>query len=431
MSRLPFTFTFAFMFPFTFALPNAGAAESRDQRITAAAERLGDSLVACRRDLHMHPELSNREERTARLVAERLRALGLDEVRTGVGRHGVTALVRGGRPGPVVAVRADMDALPIDEPLRVPYRSQIAGVKHACGHDLHTTVLLGVAEVLAGLRAELPGTVKLIFQGAEEGPPAGEEGGARLMVKERALEAPRPQAIFGLHSYPWLEAGQIGYAKGPAMATADRFRIAIHGKASHGAAPQLGVDAVTVAAEAVTALQTIRSRRIDPSEPMVLTLGTIQGGSRFNIIADEVRLEGTLRTFDEEVRARAHKLMHEVLKGVTLAHGASYELSIEELAALTANDENLVEESLPALRRVVGQANLVVRKPMMAAEDFAYFSRVVPGFYFWLGVGNRARGIVAPLHTPEFDVDERALVIGVKAMSTLVADYLERHAAPR
>src|SRR5215212_5518455 len=277
----------------------------RDQRVAAAAEALREQLVAQRRDFHMHPELSNVEERTARVVAERLRALGLTDIKTGVAKHGVTALLVGGQPGPVVAVRADMDALPIQEVDGRPYKSQTPSVMHACGHDVHTTVELGVAEVLSKMRDEVRGTVKFIFQPAEEGAPAGEEGGAKLMIKEGALENPLPAAIFGLHTEPNLQAGQVGYHVGPAMASSDTFAITIRGKSSHGAQPQLGVDAVVVASQAVLALQNIRSRRIDPLEPLVITVGTINGGTRFNVVAGEVKMTGTMRTFNDKVRERS------------------------------------------------------------------------------------------------------------------------------
>jgi amidohydrolase len=400
---------------------------ARAQRIAQAAESLRAELVATRRDFHMNPELSNREERTSRVVAERLRALGLEDVKTGVGKYGVTALLKGAKPGPVVAVRADMDALPIQEVNDVPYKSKVPNVKHACGHDAHTTVELGVAEVLSKMRGEISGTIKFIFQPAEEGPPAGEEGGAKLMIKEGALENPRPAAIFGLHTYPQLEAGQIGYQSGPAMASSDRFTITIHGKSSHGAQPQAGVDAVVVAAECVTALQTIRSRRIDPLEPLVISVGSIHGGNRFNIIAGEVKMEGTMRTLSEEVRKRAQGLMRETLQNITAAYGATFELEFEENAAVTYNEPALVDETLPTIRNVVGDKNLVSIKPLMPAEDFAYYQRVVPGFYYFLGVGNRARGITAAWHTADFDIDEESLVVGVKVMSNVLLDYLDRH----
>jgi amidohydrolase len=412
----------------------AGAAEKggvtvRRQRVARAAEAMREKLIAQRRDLHMHPELSNREERTARVVAERLRALGLTDIKTGVARHGVTALLVGGKPGPVVAVRADMDALPIQETIDVPYKSQVPGVKHACGHDVHTTVELGVAEVLAGMKGEIAGTVKFIFQPAEEGSPAGEEGGAPLMIKEGALESPRPAAIFGLHTNPAVEAGQIGYMSGPAMASSDHLYITIRGKGAHGAQPHAGVDAVVVAAECITALQHIRSRRIDPLEPLVLTIGTIHGGVRNNVIAAEVKMEGTMRTLNEDVRQRAKELVRETLQNVTGAYGATFELNMDENAAVTFNEPSLVAETLPTLRGVVGEGNVLPLKPLMPAEDFAYFQKVVPGFYYFLGVGNRAQGITAGWHTPEFDVDEESLVVGVKVMTNVLLEYLEREAA--
>ncbi|HKP87029.1 MAG TPA: amidohydrolase [Blastocatellia bacterium] len=407
----------------------AAPAASREQQVAQMAESLRAKLIEQRRDFHMHPELSNREERTSRVVAERLRALGLDEVKTGVGKYGVVALLKGAKPGPVVAVRADMDALPVQENIDVPYKSQNAGVKHACGHDVHMTVELGVAEILSKMRDQISGTIKFIFQPAEEGPPAGEEGGAALMIKEGALENPRPQAIFGLHTMPSIEAGQIAYHSGPAMASSDRFEITVRGKSSHGAQPHLGVDAIVVAAECVTALQTIHSRRIDPLEPLVITIGTIKGGSRNNIIAEEVKMDGTMRTLNEDVRKRAQEMMRQTLASVTSVYGATFDLQFDKPNPVTYNDPRLVEETLPTIRRVVGESNLVAPKPFMPAEDFSYYQKVVPGFFYFLGVGNRAKGITAPWHTAEFDVDEESLVVGAKVMSNVLLDYLDRHAA--
>jgi amidohydrolase len=404
---------------------------SREQQIAASAESLRAKLIEQRRDLHMHPELSNREDRTSRVVAERLKALGLEEIKTGVGKHGVTALLKGAKPGPVVAVRADMDALPIQENIDVPYKSQNPGVKHACGHDVHTAIELGVAEVLSKMRDQIAGTIKFIFQPAEEGPPPGEEGGALLMIKEGALENPRPQAIFGLHVMPNIEVGQIGYNSGPAMASSDRFEVTIRGKKVHGAYPHDGVDAVVVAAECVTALQSIRSRRINTMEPLVITIGSIHGGNRFNIIADEVKLEGTMRTLNEEVRSGAQAMMRETLAGVTAAYGAKFELVFDKPNPVTYNDPKLVEETLPTMKRVIGESNLFTPRPQMGAEDFSYFQKIVPGFFYFLGVGNKAKGITAMIHTPEFDVDEESLVIGVKVMSSVLVDYLDRHAGSR
>ncbi|HWS52669.1 MAG TPA: amidohydrolase [Pyrinomonadaceae bacterium] len=402
------------------------AREERARRVAREAEALRERLVAQRRDFHMHPELSNREERTSRVVAERLRALGLTDIRTKVGRHGVTALLVGGKPGPVVAVRADMDALPIEETLDVPYKSRNPGVKHACGHDAHTTVALGVAEVLSKMRDEVRGTVKFIFQPAEEGAPPGEEGGASLMIKEGALENPRPRAVFGLHTEPNLQAGQIGYHSGPAMASSDTFFVTVRGKRAHGAQPHAGVDSIVVASECVLALQHIRSRRIDPLEPLVITVGTIQGGDRFNVIAGEVRLTGTMRTLSDDVRTRAKAMMRETLASVTAAYGATFELTYDgDGNPVTYNEPALVEQTLPTVRRVVGDQNTVALKPFMPAEDFSLYQKVIPGFYYFLGVGNRARGITAGWHTAEFDVDEESLVVGTKVMSNVLLDYLE------
>jgi amidohydrolase len=411
------------------AQSGAGTA-SRDQQIAQAAEALRARLVEQRRDFHMHPELSNREERTSRVVAEKLRALGLDEVKTGVGKYGVVALLKGSKPGPVVAVRADMDALPIQETIDVPYKSLTPGVKHACGHDVHTTIELGVAEVLSKMRDQIAGSIKFIFQPAEEGAPQGEEGGASLMIKEGVLENPRPQAIFGLHT-AGFEVGQIGFHSGPAMASSDRFTITIRGKKSHGAVPQGGIDAVVVAAECVTALQTIHSRRINPLEPLVITVGTIKGGDRFNIIAGEVRMEGTMRTMSEEVRSRAQTLMRQTLAGVTSVYGATFDLQFDDSNPVTYNDPQLVDETLPTLRRLIGDANVLSLKPFMPAEDFSYYQKVIPGFFYFLGVGNKAKGLMPAWHTAEFDVDEESLVVGVKVMTNVLLDYLDHHTSSR
>jgi len=439
--KKPFAFCLATMCVLAIR-PNALSAtdddsvKRREQQIAQQAEAMRGKLVEQRRDFHMHPELSNREERTSRIVAERLRSLGMDDVKTGVARHGVVALLKGSKAGPVVAVRADMDALPVQETIDVPYKSQNPGVKHACGHDVHTTVQLGVAEILGKMRSEIPGTIKFIFQPAEEGPPVGEQGGASLMVKEGVLENPRPQALFGLHvrpnvDKPVIEVGQIGYHIGAVMASSDRFTLKITGKMSHGAWPHDGIDAIVVAAECINALQTIRSRRIDTTDPLVITIGKITGGNRFNIIADKVEMEGTVRTLNEAVREKAFKLMRDTLAGITAAFDAKYDLKFEEGNPMTHNDPKLTEETLPVLRRMVGAANVVLLKPVMGAEDFAYYHQVIPGFYYNLGVGNKAKGISAMLHTAEFDVDEESLVVGVKVMASVLLDYLDRHSSSK
>ncbi|MCC6859550.1 MAG: amidohydrolase [Bryobacterales bacterium] len=403
------------------------AAQSREARIARGVAARRDQRVAQRRDFHMYPELSNREERTARVIAEELRRLGFDEVRTGVSRHGVVGLLKGGRPGPVVAVRADMDALPVQETLDVPYRSRNPGVKHACGHDVHMTVALGAARLLSGMKQELAGSVKFIFQPAEEGPPEGEQSGAAQMIREGALEQPRPGAIFALHTSPLLPAGKVGYAPGPMLASSDSFSIRIIGKKVHAAWPHQGIDPVVVAAECIGALQTISSRRLDPVEPVVITVGSIHGGNRNNIIADEVKMEGTLRTHNEAVRERAMTLMKEVLGGVAAAHGARAEITwSEKHYPVTVNDTALIEKTLPALRAALGAENVVRVPPVMGGEDFSFYQKVIPGCMFWLGVANPARGITAMLHTAEFDVDEESLLAGVRVMTAVLLDYLEQ-----
>ena len=397
---------------------------SPDAEITAAAEALTPRLVETRRDIHRNPELGNREVRTGGLVAERLRALGL-EVRHPVAKTGVVGVLKGGAPGPVVAVRADLDALPIEERRDSPYKSQNPGVMHACGHDAHTTIVLGTAEVLAKLKARLPGTVVFVFQPAEEGPPEGEAGGAALMIKEGVLEEPKVQAMFGLHMDPLLEVGQVGWAIGPVFASSDTFRIDVQGKKTHGAYPHTGLDPVPIAAEIVSSLQLIVSREIDAQNPKVLTIGQIHGGNRFNIIADAVRMEGTMRTLDASVRRELKDRVGRVVKGVAEAHGTTATLAFrDEGNPPTMNDPALTRASRPALERVYGRASVLEVKPQMGAEDFARFAEKVPALYVKMGVRNEARGITAMIHTEDFDLDERVLPLGVRAMATMIWDRL-------
>jgi amidohydrolase len=278
------------------------------------------------------------------------------------------------------------------------------------------------------MRDRVRGSIKFIFQPAEEGAPPGERGGAQFMIEEGALENPRPSAIFGLHVMPNIESGQIGYNSGPAMASSDRFSITIRGKKVHGAYPHDGIDTVVVAAECVTALQTIRSRRINTQEPLVITLGSIHGGNRFNIVADEVKLEGTMRTLSEDVRNKAIEMMKQTLAGVTSAYGASYEMEFGANNPVTYNDPALVEATLPSMRKIIGEKNVTSPKPQMGAEDFSRYQKVIPGFFYFLGVGNREKGVTAMIHTPDFDIDEESLVLGVKLMSNALLDYLDRTA---
>src|SRR5205085_4971176 len=298
--------------------------------------------------------------------------------------------------------------------------------KHACGHDAHTTIGLGVAELLSTMRSQIHGSVKFLFEPAEEGPPAGEEGGAELMIKEGALDNPRPAAIFALHCTPEIEAGQIGFHAGPAQAAADILKILIKGKMSHAAMPEKGIDTILVAAECVTALQSIKSRRMNAFEPVLLTIGTIHGGERPGVIPDTVTMEGTTRAFSEETRNRLAELMRETLAGVTSAYGASYDLHIKPITAVVYNDPKLVERAVAVMRGVLGETNVFEAPKRMGAEDFSYYEQVVPGVLLRLGSGNKARGITAEIHTPEFDIDEDCLVVGVKAMSAIVLDYLDK-----
>jgi amidohydrolase len=397
-------------------------------QIAQSADSLRPTVVEIRRDLHMYPELANHEERTARVVADKLRALGIDEIKTNVAHHGVVALLKGAKPGPVVAIRADMDALRINETIDVPYKSLVPGLKHGCGHDAHTAIALGVAEVLSKMRDQVHGSVKFLFQPAEEGPPPGEEGGAELMIKEGALENPRPLAIFGLHTTPETEVGQIGYLAGPAQASADVFTITLHGKGSYAAWPEKGVDTMLVAAQCITALQSIKSRRIDAFEPVLFTIGTIHGGKTPHTIAPEIKMEGTVRTFNPDIRNQIEELTRQTLKGVTEAYGATFDLDYKPITTVVFNNPKLVEESLPSIRRAVGDTNVFEFPKRMGAEDFSYYEQIVPGFFLRLGSGNKSKGITAESHTPEFDIDEDCLVVGVKVMSNLALDFLDRHA---
>lgn len=415
--------------------PGAAAADSGTgdlgSRMERAVERVTPEMVEFRHWLHANPELGNREFETARRVAGYLRSLGL-EVETGVAHTGVVGVLRGGRPGPVVAVRADMDALPVTEQTDLAFKSTVTteylgqevGVAHACGHDIHVTVALGVASVLESMREELPGTVKFLFQPAEEGPPPGEKGGASLMIEEGVLEDPAPEAIFALHAFPDLEVGQVGYQEGPAMAAVDHFEIDLHGRQSHGAYPHLSVDPVVMAAQAINALQTIRSRNLPTLEPSVVTVGIVRGGERFNIIPASVHLEGTVRTFDQEVRARVIERMEQILEGVTTAAGGSFDLEYRSNAPPTVNDPELARRVRPGLVRAVGEGDVVEVDPTMAGEDFAYFGEQIPGFYFRLGVvepGTTSGG----LHTPTFRASDGAIPVGVRAMTAVVLEYLE------
>lgn len=395
-------------------------------RVDAAVAALAPRLVETRRDIHRHPELGFRETRTAALVAERLKALGFDEVRTQVGVTGVVGVLKGGRPGKVVAVRADMDGLPIPELIDVPYKSTVPNVKHACGHDGHTSIALGVAEIFSQMKAELPGTVLFLFQPAEEGDPDGGSSGAERMLDAGLFDNPSPSAIFGLHVLPTIEVGSLGVNVGPAMASSNRFTLTITGQKTHAAYPHTGIDPIVIAAQVVSGLQTIPSRMNNAADPIVVSVGTINGGNRFNIIADEVKLTGTVRTLSKEGPERVRGLMERMIKGIVEASGATYTFDFPKGNPVTYNEPSLAEASRPALASVVGADHILALPPQMGAEDFALYQQRIPGLYFFLGVGNKAKDITAMIHTEYFDMDEAALPIGVRAMSTAVLDYLYR-----
>ena len=414
------------------ASPAGAQTSSIDQR----AANIEQKVIAWRRDIHQNPELGNREFRTSKLVAEHLRGLGLD-VRTGVAHTGVVALLRGGRAGAVVALRADMDALPVTEESSLPFTSRAkgtyegkeVGVAHACGHDAHVAILMGVAEILAAMKADLPGTVKFIFQPAEEGPPAGEEGGAAMMVRQGVLDHnPKVDAIFGLHVSSSIEVGKVRYRPGPAMASADVLRIVVKGRSTHGAQPWRGVDPIVVSSQIVMGLQTIASRQVDVmQEPSVITIGSIQGGNRFNVIPDNVEMTGTIRTYSEAMKKDIHERIKMTAESIAKSAGASAEVRIESPYRVTVNDEKLTERMLPTLQKAAGAQNVSLAPKATGAEDFSEYQEVVPGLFFFVGITPKGADLktAAPNHSPRFQIDEAGLVTGVKALSQLAVDYLQ------
>ena len=403
-------------------------------QVDAAAAALEAKVIAWRRDFHQHPELSNRENRTAGAVAAHLRALGLN-VQTGVAHTGVVGLLDSGKPGPVIALRADMDALPVAEQVDLPFASkerttfngQEVGVMHACGHDCHVAVLMGVAELLAGLKAQLRGKIKFIFQPAEEGPPPGEEGGAALMIKQGVLEHPKPDVIFGLHVFAGVEAGMIAYRPGPAMASSDRIRITVNGRQTHGALPWRGVDPIVISSQIVLGLQTIVSRQVDVTlEPAVVSIGAIRGGVRDNIIPDAVEMLGTVRTFNEEMRRDIHARIRNTVELIAQSAGATAQVHFDNAYPVTVNDIPLTERMVPTLERVAGKEKVFVGQKITGYEDFSYYQQKIPGFFFFVGITPRGvdRKESAPNHSPRFFVDESALLLGVRSLAHLTLDYM-------
>ncbi|WP_417471983.1 M20 family metallopeptidase [Luteimonas mephitis] len=413
------------------------AAPAQRPEVAAAAQKLQQPVVEWRRDFHAHPELSNREERTSAMVAKHLRALGL-QPRTGIAHHGVVAVIKGGRPGPKVALRADMDALPVTEQTGLPFASkatttfngQQTGVMHACGHDAHTAILLGVADALVAMQKDLPGEVMLVFQPAEEGAPGQEEGGASLMVKDGLFQDFKPDAMFGLHVFSSVQAGQIAVRGGPLMAASDRFNITVTGRQTHGSAPWNGIDPIVASADLISTAQSIVSRRTDISKlPAVVTFGAIHGGIRYNIIPDSVEMVGTIRSFDEDMRQDIFTDLKNVAQHVAAAHGATAEANVPDRAGnpVTVNDPALTARMLPSLQAVVGAGNVYEPPLQMGAEDFSFYAKEVPSMFFF--VGSTAKGIdpaTAPSnHSPKFVLDESSLDIGLRAMLQVTLDYLD------
>jgi amidohydrolase len=415
--------------------PTCLAADTRpvmEAEIARRTEAVLPKVVAWRRDLHQNPELGNRETRTAGLVAEHLRRLGM-EVRTGVASTGVVAVLRGGRPGPAVALRADMDALPVTEQVDLPFASKVrttwngqeVGVMHACGHDNHVAILMGTAEVLAGMREQLPGTVTFLFQPAEEGAPRGEEGGAEVMIREGALDNPRVGAIFGLHVFTG-PLGSIGYRAGGFMASGDTFRITVKGRQTHGAQPWRGVDPIVVGSQIVLGLQTIVSRQVElPATPAVISAGIFRSGVRSNIIPDDAYLEGTIRVFDEAIREDIHRRVRQTAESIAAASGAAAEVEVEPGNPVTFNDPDLTRRMLPTLERVA-PGKVMERPPQTVAEDFSLYQKKIPGLFVFLGVtpADQDWRTAASNHSPMFFADEGALPVGVRLLTSLAVDYL-------
>lgn len=404
------------------------------QRHEALAVSVQDQVLEWRRDIHQHPELGNREVRTAGLVAEHLKSLGM-EVRTGIAHTGVTGLLRGGKPGPRIALRADMDALPVTERVDLPFASKVTaeyagqatGVMHACGHDAHVAILMGVAQALASVREELAGEVLFIFQPAEEGPPPGEKGGASMMLEEGIFEPVAPVAVYGLHVWASLPVGTIGYRSGPMMASADRWVLTVQGRQTHGSRPWAGVDPISIAAQALSASHAIIARQIDiTTSPVVLTAGRIQGGIRFNIIPDSVEMEGTLRTFDMDVRQDVIDRFGRTSAAIAEAAGGSAALVVENSAPVTANDPALTLRSVPVLEGVFGESALREVALMTVAEDFSEFALKTPGFFFFVGStpSDRDPATAPNNHSPEFFLDEGSLDIGTRALLALALERL-------
>jgi len=401
-------------------------------------DKVEPKVIEWRRYFHEHPELSNREFNTAKVIAKHLRSLGI-EVHTGIAHTGVVGILRGGKPGKVVALRADMDALPVTEQVDLPFASKVTstyanqkvGVMHACGHDSHIAMLMGVAEVLSKIKDQIPGTVKFIFQPAEEGVPEGEDGGAELMVKQGVLKSPDVDAIFGLHIKSTIPLGVIGYRSGGIMASVDDFRIVIHGKQVHGSRPWKGIDPIVVAAQIINSLQTIVSRQMPlTKQAAVVTIGSIHGGVRSNIIPSEVELIGTIRALDSDMRKSIHQKIHKIARLVAESMGATVDIDLPMSSSypVTYNNPALVDQMLPSMIAQAGEKNVQLVDAVTGAEDFSFFAQEVPGFYFFLGAKppNVKLEDAPDHHTPYFFIDESAMKLGVKTLSNMALDFLKQ-----
>ena len=416
------------------AISTPAFASDVNTELKSANKSVSEKVIKWRRHLHQYPELSNREFETAKYVAKHLRSLGL-EVQTGVAHTGVVAKLKGGKKGPLIALRADMDALPVKEQVDLPfastqtteYKGNTVGVMHACGHDNHVAILMAAAESLVKIKEELAGDILFVFQPAEEGAPDGEEGGAELMLKE-GLFKEKPEAVFGLHVTSSLNTGQIGFREGPLMASADKFTITVKGRQTHGSRPWNGVDPIVASSQIIMATQTIASRQVDVTKaPSVVSFGAINGGVRNNIIPDQVEMVGTIRTFDQGMRADIKKRLAKTAEMVAESGGAEAHVHIDHGYPVTVNDVELTKKMTPTLAGVVGKENLITTPLITGAEDFSYYALETPGMFFFLGVTPKSQdAVTAPSnHSPHFFADEKALQLGVNAMTQLVVDYLK------
>lgn len=422
-----------------FLICNTTIAQSKDHSaaISKAAAKIEQKVIDWRHDIHQNPELGNREFRTADLIAKHLTSLGI-EVQTKVGVTGVVGILKGDKPGPVVALRADMDALPVEEKNNLPFASKVKTtyngnetyVMHACGHDGHVAILMGVAEILSGMKKDLKGTVKFIFQPAEEGPPKGEEGGAELMIKEGALENPKVDVIFGLHLSAETEVGKIEYRPAGIMASVNDMKITVNGKPAHGSEPWTSIDPIVLSAQIINNLQTIVSRNVTLTKnAAVVTIGAINGGNRSNIIPEQVEMLGTIRTFTDDDEALVLNRIREIVEHTAKAAGttADLELPYSMRFPVTFNNEKLTAKMLPTLQKVAGKDNVILIPAITGAEDFSFFAQKVPGLYFFVGGLTKGKDpkLAGGHHTPQFLIDDNAFITGVNALSNLVFDYME------